>query len=50
MVTSDDDMITDIIVEGDQEEISRMSKVRLFACLFVLFVWRVGWLVGWLVG
>ena len=26
MVTSDDDMTTDIIVEGDQEEIARMSK------------------------
>lgn len=28
MVTSDDDMTTDIIVEGDQEEIARMVKVR----------------------
>jgi hypothetical protein len=27
MVTSDDDKTTDIIVEGDQEEIARMAKV-----------------------
>ena len=27
MVTADDDQTTDIIIEGDQEEINRMSKV-----------------------
>lgn len=27
MVTADDDSVTDIVVEGDKEEIERMSKV-----------------------
>jgi hypothetical protein len=27
MVTADDDSVTDIIVEGDREELERMSKV-----------------------
>jgi hypothetical protein len=27
MVTSDDERATDIVVEGDREEITRMSKV-----------------------
>lgn len=26
MVTTDDDSTTDIVVEGDQEEVTRMSK------------------------
>ena len=26
MVTSDDDNVTDILVEGDQEEVTRLSK------------------------
>lgn len=26
MVTADDDSTTDIVVEGDQEEVTRMSK------------------------
>jgi hypothetical protein len=29
MVTADDEATTDIIVEGDREEITRLSKVRL---------------------
>lgn len=36
MVTSDDDMTTDIVVEGDQEEITRMSKVRSKCVLHVI--------------
>lgn len=28
MVTADDDQTTDIIIEGDQEEIARFQKVR----------------------
>jgi hypothetical protein len=27
MVTADDDSVTDIVVEGDKEEIERLSKV-----------------------
>jgi hypothetical protein len=28
MVTADDDSVTDIVVEGDKEEIERLAKVR----------------------
>lgn len=30
MVTADDDSTTDIVVEGDQEEVTRMSKELQF--------------------
>jgi hypothetical protein len=35
MVTADDEATTDIIVEGDREEITRLSKVRLTVTISV---------------
>lgn len=37
MVTSDDNATTDIIIEGDVEEISRFQKVRSFLLIYRIY-------------
>lgn len=39
MVTADDDSVTDIVVEGDKEEIERLAKVTVQYCLLGLGVY-----------
>lgn len=36
MVTADDDSVTDIVVEGDKEEIERLSKVCMHIHIFII--------------